>query len=113
MSFKQGIGNDNEFETGALHRTQPLLCIGLALAWSSCELSPSLLSFQAQEWTFTPDKVTKYLLRAVVLVSWKSPAPASPQSMHYTLRIVGEGALGTIRVRNWDPLGSSRGTGLG
>ncbi|XP_071896784.1 cilia- and flagella-associated protein 65 isoform X2 [Anas platyrhynchos] len=53
----------------------------------------------AQEWTFTPDKVTKYLLRAVVLVSWKSPAPASPQSMHYTLRIVGEGALGTIRAQ--------------
>uniref|UniRef100_U3IZB5 Cilia and flagella associated protein 65 n=1 Tax=Anas platyrhynchos platyrhynchos TaxID=8840 RepID=U3IZB5_ANAPP len=53
----------------------------------------------AQEWTFTPDKVTKYLLRAVVLVSWKSPAPASPQSVHYTLRIVGEGALGTIRAQ--------------
>ncbi|XP_066855446.1 cilia- and flagella-associated protein 65 isoform X1 [Anser cygnoides] len=52
----------------------------------------------AQEWTFTPDKVTKYLLRAVVFVSWKSPAPASPKSVHYTLRIVGEGALGTIRA---------------
>ncbi|XP_032045948.1 cilia- and flagella-associated protein 65 [Aythya fuligula] len=53
----------------------------------------------AQEWTFTPDKVTKYLLRAVVFVSWKSPAPVSPKSVHYTLRIVGEGALGTIRAQ--------------
>ncbi|NXC37869.1 CFA65 protein, partial [Penelope pileata] len=53
----------------------------------------------AQAWTFTPDKVTKYLLRAVVFVSWKSPAPVSPKSVHYTLRVVGEGALGTIKAQ--------------
>lgn len=59
------------------------------------------LWFQAQAWTFTPDNVTKYLLRAVVFVGWESPAPVSPQSIHYNLRIIGEGALGTIRVRKW------------
>ncbi|XP_025008202.2 cilia- and flagella-associated protein 65 isoform X3 [Gallus gallus] len=53
----------------------------------------------AQAWTFTPDNVTKYLLRAVVFVGWESPAPVSPQSIHYNLRIIGEGALGTIRAQ--------------
>ncbi|NXE89023.1 CFA65 protein, partial [Menura novaehollandiae] len=53
----------------------------------------------AQAWTFTPDKETKYLLRAMVLVKWKSPDPMSPKSVHYVLRIVGEGALGTIRAQ--------------
>ncbi|XP_019472669.1 cilia- and flagella-associated protein 65 isoform X3 [Meleagris gallopavo] len=53
----------------------------------------------AQAWTFTPDNVTKYLLRAAVFVGWESPAPVSPQSIHYNLRIVGEGALGTIRAQ--------------
>ncbi|XP_031446362.1 cilia- and flagella-associated protein 65 isoform X1 [Phasianus colchicus] len=53
----------------------------------------------AQAWTFTPDNVTKYLLRAAVFVGWESPAPMSPQSIHYNLRIVGEGALGTIRAQ--------------
>lgn len=57
------------------------------------------LWFQAQAWTFTPDNVTKYLLRAAVFVGWESPAPVSPQSIHYNLRIVGEGALGTIKVK--------------
>ncbi|NXF31945.1 CFA65 protein, partial [Nyctibius bracteatus] len=53
----------------------------------------------AQAWTFTPDKETKYLLRAMVFVRRKSPAPVSPKSIHYALRIVGEGALGTIRAQ--------------
>ncbi|XP_015724709.1 cilia- and flagella-associated protein 65 isoform X2 [Coturnix japonica] len=53
----------------------------------------------AQAWTFTPDNVTKYLLRAAVFVGWESPAPVSPQSIHYNLRIVGEGALSTIRAQ--------------
>ncbi|NWX98190.1 CFA65 protein, partial [Nothoprocta ornata] len=51
-------------------------------------------------WTFAPDKKTKYLLRAVVFVGRESPVPMSPQSVHYTLRIVGEGALGAIRAQN-------------
>ncbi|NXY14896.1 CFA65 protein, partial [Atrichornis clamosus] len=54
----------------------------------------------AQAWTFTPDKKTKYLLRAMVLVKWKSPDPMSPKSVHYALRIVGEGTLGSIRAQN-------------
>ncbi|XP_064021036.1 cilia- and flagella-associated protein 65 isoform X3 [Pogoniulus pusillus] len=52
----------------------------------------------AQAWTFTPDKETKYLLHARVLVRRKTPDSASPRSVHYALRIVGEGALGTIRA---------------
>ncbi|NXU55104.1 CFA65 protein, partial [Turnix velox] len=54
----------------------------------------------AQAWTFTPDKETKYLLKAMVFVSRKSPeATSSPESVHYTLQVVGEGALGTIRAQ--------------
>ncbi|NWI54385.1 CFA65 protein, partial [Calyptomena viridis] len=53
----------------------------------------------AQAWTFTPDKVTKYVLRAMVFVRWKSPDPMSPKSVHYALRIIGEGAVGTIRAQ--------------
>ncbi|KAM9630301.1 cilia- and flagella-associated protein 65 [Morphnus guianensis] len=53
----------------------------------------------AQAWTFTPDKETKYLLRAMVSVRRKSPDPMFPQSARYALRIVGEGALGTIRAQ--------------
>ncbi|NXH10513.1 CFA65 protein, partial [Bucco capensis] len=53
----------------------------------------------AQAWTFTPDRETKYLLRAMVFVRRKSPGPVSPQSVHYSLRIAGEGALGTIRAQ--------------
>ncbi|KAJ7405656.1 cilia and flagella associated protein 65 [Pitangus sulphuratus] len=54
---------------------------------------------KAQAWTFTPDEETKYLLRAVVFVRWKIPEPVSPKSVCYTLRVVGEGALGTIRAQ--------------
>lgn len=50
------------------------------------------------------------MLRAMVFVSRKSPDSVSPESVSYALRIVGEGMLGTIRVRNWGPLGSRRGT---
>uniref|UniRef100_A0A8D2NDX6 Cilia and flagella associated protein 65 n=1 Tax=Zonotrichia albicollis TaxID=44394 RepID=A0A8D2NDX6_ZONAL len=50
----------------------------------------------AQAWTFSPDKETKYVLRAVVFVKWKSPE--SPTDAHYVLRVVGEGAVGTIRA---------------
>ncbi|KAM9235259.1 cilia- and flagella-associated protein 65 [Leptosomus discolor] len=53
----------------------------------------------AQAWTFTPDKETKYLLRAMVFVRRKSPDPVSPKSVRYALRIVGQGALGTIRAQ--------------
>ncbi|NXH39067.1 CFA65 protein, partial [Dicaeum eximium] len=53
----------------------------------------------AQAWTFTPDKETKYVLRAVVFVRWKSPDPVSPKDVHYVLRVIGEGALGTIRAQ--------------
>ncbi|NXO84430.1 CFA65 protein, partial [Sitta europaea] len=53
----------------------------------------------AQAWTFTPDKATKYLLQARVLVSWRSPDPKSPKGVHYVLRIIGQGALGTIRAQ--------------
>ncbi|NXW57489.1 CFA65 protein, partial [Eurystomus gularis] len=53
----------------------------------------------AQAWTFTPDKEAKYLLRAIVFVRRKSPDPMSPKSVRYALRIVGEGALGTIRAQ--------------
>ncbi|XP_073160973.1 cilia- and flagella-associated protein 65 isoform X1 [Lepidochelys kempii] len=52
----------------------------------------------AQAWTFTPGKETKYLLRSWVSV-WRpqgSSAPESPESTRYTLRVIGEGALGTI-----------------
>ncbi|XP_055575401.1 cilia- and flagella-associated protein 65 [Falco cherrug] len=53
----------------------------------------------AQAWTFTPDKETKYLLRAMVFVRRQSPDPVSPKNVHYALRIVGEGVLGTIRAQ--------------
>ncbi|XP_054686603.1 cilia- and flagella-associated protein 65 isoform X1 [Grus americana] len=53
----------------------------------------------AQAWTFSPDKETKYLLRAMVFVRRKSPDPMSPKSVRYALRIVGEGVLGTIRAQ--------------
>ncbi|XP_032841235.2 cilia- and flagella-associated protein 65 isoform X2 [Tyto alba] len=53
----------------------------------------------AQSWTFTPDKETKYLLRAMVFVRRKSPDPGPPESVRYALRIVGEGALSTIRAQ--------------
>ncbi|NXM21691.1 CFA65 protein, partial [Ploceus nigricollis] len=53
----------------------------------------------AQAWTFTPDKKTKYVLRAMVFVNWKSPDPVSPKDVHYVLRVIGEGALGTIRAQ--------------
>ncbi|NWW85581.1 CFA65 protein, partial [Rhynochetos jubatus] len=53
----------------------------------------------AQVWTFTPDKETKYLLRAMVFVRRGNPDPVSPKSARYALRIVGEGALGTIRAQ--------------
>ncbi|NXM41474.1 CFA65 protein, partial [Gymnorhina tibicen] len=53
----------------------------------------------AQAWTFTPDKKTKYVLRAMVFVSWKSPDPVSPKGVHYVLRVIGEGARGTIRAQ--------------
>ncbi|NXX77510.1 CFA65 protein, partial [Urocolius indicus] len=52
----------------------------------------------AQAWTFTPDTETKYLLRAMVFVR-RNPDPVSPKSACYTLRIVGEGVLGTIRAQ--------------
>ncbi|KAM6268884.1 cilia- and flagella-associated protein 65 [Porphyrio hochstetteri] len=52
----------------------------------------------AQAWTFTPDKETKYVLRAMVFVRRKSPDPVSPKSVRYALRIVGEGVLSTIRA---------------
>ncbi|NWR42974.1 CFA65 protein, partial [Regulus satrapa] len=53
----------------------------------------------AQAWTFTPDKKTKYLLQALVFVRWKSPDPVSPKDVCYVLRVIGEGALGTIRAQ--------------
>ncbi|NWS77356.1 CFA65 protein, partial [Crotophaga sulcirostris] len=53
----------------------------------------------AQAWTFTPDKETKYLLRAMVLVRRRSPDPVSPKSVRYALRIIGEGVLGTIKAQ--------------
>uniref|UniRef100_A0A8C3S3X0 Coiled-coil domain containing 108 n=1 Tax=Chelydra serpentina TaxID=8475 RepID=A0A8C3S3X0_CHESE len=55
----------------------------------------------AQAWTFTPGEETKYLLRSWVSV-WRaqgSSAPESPESARYTLRVIGEGALGTIRAQ--------------
>ncbi|NWV79103.1 CFA65 protein, partial [Dasyornis broadbenti] len=53
----------------------------------------------AQAWTFTPDKKTKYLLRAMVFVRWKSPDPVSPRDVSYVLQVIGEGVLGTIRAQ--------------
>ncbi|NXD78761.1 CFA65 protein, partial [Halcyon senegalensis] len=53
----------------------------------------------AQAWTFTPDKETKYLLRATVFVRRKSPDPVSPRNVRYAIRIVGKGALSTIRAQ--------------
>ncbi|NXQ21900.1 CFA65 protein, partial [Peucedramus taeniatus] len=53
----------------------------------------------AQAWTFTPDEETKYVLRAKVFVRWKSPDPVPPKDVHYVLRVIGEGALGTIRAQ--------------
>ncbi|XP_061315489.1 cilia- and flagella-associated protein 65 isoform X8 [Pezoporus flaviventris] len=52
----------------------------------------------AQAWTFTPDKEIKYLLRAKVFVRRKKTDPVCPETVCYALRIVGEGALGTIRA---------------
>ncbi|XP_053899197.1 cilia- and flagella-associated protein 65 isoform X2 [Malaclemys terrapin pileata] len=55
----------------------------------------------AQAWTFTPGEETKYLLRSWVSV-WRaqgSSGPESPESTRYTLRVIGEGALGTIRAQ--------------
>ncbi|NWV30401.1 CFA65 protein, partial [Origma solitaria] len=54
----------------------------------------------AQAWTFTPDQEAKYLLRAMVFVRWKSPDPVSPEDVHYVLRVIGQGVLGTIRAQN-------------
>ncbi|NWZ42293.1 CFA65 protein, partial [Brachypodius atriceps] len=53
----------------------------------------------AQAWTFTPDKEIKYLIRAMVFVRWKSPDHVSPKDVHYVLRVIGEGALGTITAQ--------------
>ncbi|NXR74777.1 CFA65 protein, partial [Pycnonotus jocosus] len=53
----------------------------------------------AQAWTFTPDKEIKYLIRAMVFVRWKSPNPVPPKDVHYVLRVIGEGALGTITAQ--------------
>ncbi|XP_032920268.1 cilia- and flagella-associated protein 65 isoform X1 [Catharus ustulatus] len=53
----------------------------------------------AQAWTFTPDKETKYLLQAMVFVKWKSPDSVSPEGVHYVLRVIGEGAVGTITAQ--------------
>ncbi|NWH89784.1 CFA65 protein, partial [Aegithalos caudatus] len=53
----------------------------------------------AQEWTFSPEKEIKYLIRAMVFVRWKSPDPVSPKDVHYVLRVIGEGALGTIKAQ--------------
>ncbi|NWT90273.1 CFA65 protein, partial [Lanius ludovicianus] len=53
----------------------------------------------AQAWTFTPNKETKYLLQAMVFVRWKSPDLMSPKGVHHVLRVIGEGALGTIRAQ--------------
>ncbi|NWX21409.1 CFA65 protein, partial [Aegotheles bennettii] len=53
----------------------------------------------AQEWTFTPEKDTKYLLRAMVFARRKSPGPVPPKSARYALRIIGEGVLGAIRAQ--------------
>ncbi|NWW74377.1 CFA65 protein, partial [Climacteris rufus] len=53
----------------------------------------------AQAWTFTPDKKTKYLLQAMVFVRWKSPDSVCPNGLHYALRVIGEGTLGTIRAQ--------------
>ncbi|NXM70139.1 CFA65 protein, partial [Serilophus lunatus] len=83
----------------------------IVFTWKICQSDSKLLSVSptagilqpyeamAQAWTFTPDKETKYLLRAMVFVRWKSPNPMSPKSVRYALRIVGEGALGTIKAQ--------------
>ncbi|XP_067426153.1 cilia- and flagella-associated protein 65 [Emydura macquarii macquarii] len=55
----------------------------------------------AQAWTFTPGEETKYLLRTWVSV-WRAQdnsAPESPESTRYPLRVIGEGALGTITAQ--------------
>uniref|UniRef100_A0A8C3Q4C3 CFA65 protein n=1 Tax=Geospiza parvula TaxID=87175 RepID=A0A8C3Q4C3_GEOPR len=57
-------------------------------------------SNSTKAWTFSPDNETKYVLRAVVFVKWKSPGPVSPTDVHYVLRVIGEGALGTLRAEN-------------
>uniref|UniRef100_A0A8D0LCE8 Cilia and flagella associated protein 65 n=1 Tax=Sphenodon punctatus TaxID=8508 RepID=A0A8D0LCE8_SPHPU len=54
----------------------------------------------AQAWTFTPGEETKYLLRACVTV-WRAPqtpAPEPPENARYILRLIGQGALGTIQA---------------
>lgn len=48
----------------------------------------------------------------MVFVRRKNPEAVSPEGVRYALQIVGEGALGTIRVRNWNPLGSRSGMGV-
>ncbi|NXO11170.1 CFA65 protein, partial [Oriolus oriolus] len=79
--------------------------------WKICQSDSKILSVSptagilqpyeamAQAWTFTPDKKTKYMLQATVFVSWKSPDLMSPKDVHYVLRVIGEGALGTITAQ--------------
>ncbi|XP_009909465.2 cilia- and flagella-associated protein 65 [Dryobates pubescens] len=82
----------------------------MIFTWKICQSGRKILSVSpstgilqpyeamAQTWTFNPDKETKYVLHATVFVRRKTPDPVSPKSAHYALRIVGEGALGTIRA---------------
>ncbi|NXO04903.1 CFA65 protein, partial [Rhinopomastus cyanomelas] len=83
----------------------------MVFSWKICQSDKKILSVSpatgilqpyeamAQAWTFSPVKETKYLLRAVVFVRRKSSDAVSPKSLHYVLRIVGQGALGTIRAQ--------------
>ncbi|XP_068877003.1 cilia- and flagella-associated protein 65 isoform X2 [Aphelocoma coerulescens] len=83
----------------------------MVFTWKICQSVSKILSVSptagilqpfeamAQAWTFTPNKETKYVLRAVAFVSWKSPDLVSPKGVHYVLRVIGEGALGTIRAQ--------------
>ncbi|XP_053117944.1 cilia- and flagella-associated protein 65 isoform X2 [Hemicordylus capensis] len=55
----------------------------------------------AQTWTFTPGEQTKYLLRSWITV-WRDQETLdnkAPESIRYILRIIGEGALGTITAQ--------------
>ncbi|NXU97152.1 CFA65 protein, partial [Cettia cetti] len=84
----------------------------IVFTWKVCQSDSKILSVSptegilqpyeamAQAWTFTPDKEIKYLMQAMVFVRWKNPAPLSPKDVHYVLRVIGEGALGTIRAQN-------------